>query len=160
MSLFVTKRTLKTGINEFDVLVPLYQSDCERLRKLKENRPIEITIKIVRDAERLRQYWALVSFYIYNLPEHRHEELLEAVTANNREYVSEWLKYTVGYVESFKVNGVVREYPKALNFYDKKNEDEVEKSFYEPVKNFLARDMGFASPYDLVHASLEYRKNK
>ena len=113
-------------------LKPLYDADYEEKKKLKVGQTYVAEIRLVRNPDFLRKFFALINLSWEILPESQHKGFKE-----NKELWRRYVTVAAGYSDVFyspKLREFV-EIPKSISF-DKMDEAEF-RDLYEAVKNVI-----------------------
>ena len=141
--------------------IPYSNSDHYKAAKIKRNRPLTADIKkMPRKHETLRWMFTIIDYFSdeNNLPEHLEKDL----KCKGPEYIKNWLKYEVGYCESYRKSGTDEIFliPYPLNFHDMPDENFVKENFIIPAQKYIADAMGYKTVNELFDAVISYAEHK
>ena len=127
-------------------LIPAFQSEFDKMKKVKHGTQVIIDMTLERDLELLQQFWALTNFTYDNLPEGYYFQTVELFV--------DYVKIEVGFVEVYKIGSLKKEEPRSMKFKHCP-EDEFRKGLYNPAIELYCRILGLTRD-ELIAASLEY----
>ena len=152
MSARVVKRIMKLHGEEDVSLCPIFAEDREKIRRLPENKIVEVTIKQRRDTKGIGKVWACCTFVYEHCPE-SYEGFWHSV-----DELYEWLKMEIGWTVVVGKGQQIHRFPRHTNFRDEKDEREIEEKFINPALRALANVIGYDDAYELIQASKAWAK--
>ena len=155
MDTFLIKREMVlNGINDIS-LVPAFKRDSDILKKIEANRPILTHIIDKRKSKTNRSNWALIHFFIHNMPEYI-EKHIGKKRSQSEYFVREWLKLEVGFCDPVMVGGDKVMIPRKSDARSLPDESEYIKYLKEPMESYISNAMGFPSVYEMLQASISH----
>ena len=115
-------------------LRPLYGSDYDEHKRLKEGDEVVVEIKRARNVKFHKKYWALLRLTIDNMP----EEVLDNYHIHTAEDLNRIVKYFLGYADLVQVGELQYLQERSIAF-DKMSESDFE-TFYNRAVQLIASD--------------------
>lgn len=113
-------------------LVPLYGSDYDERKRLKEGDEVLVEIKRARNVKFHKKYFALLRLTLDNLP----DQVIEQYRLYSPEDLNKLVKYFLGYADLIKVGELQYLQERSIAF-DKMSESEFE-TFYKRASQLIA----------------------
>ena len=115
-------------------LLPLYGSDYDEHKRLKEGDEVLVEIKRARNVKFHKKYWALLRLTIDNMP----EEVLDNYHIHTAEDLNRIVKYFLGYADLVQVGELQYLQERSIAF-DKMSESDFE-TFYKRAVQLIVAD--------------------
>jgi len=125
-------------IRRGDILIPENPSDSEKIQKLPEGKPVEVTVRVPRSLPMSRFYWAVLDAVIEHMPDVNPHGVPNLFGTSKD--LNEAIKLTCGYAKRvLNFDGTVMMVPRSISFDKEKGMDQIEfAEFFEKAMQAIS----------------------